>query len=81
MVRFSLYGVTVCLVNSHLASDDDKLTERIKDYEQIILRHEFKGLAKQEIFQHEYVENHLLVSRLASLIFCSGSATFFGSVI
>ncbi|XP_031634308.1 inositol polyphosphate 5-phosphatase K [Contarinia nasturtii] len=54
-VRFKLYGVSVCLVNSHLAAHDHMLDERIKDFEKIVDEHKFHIKKTQTIFQHDYV--------------------------
>lgn len=52
-IRFNLYGVSVCLVNSHLAAHDHMLDERIKDFEKIVDEHKFHIRQTQDIFQHE----------------------------
>lgn len=52
-IRFKLYGVSVCLVNSHLAAHDHMLDERIKDFEKIVDEHKFHIKQTPEIFKHE----------------------------
>ncbi|XP_055317820.1 inositol polyphosphate 5-phosphatase K [Sitodiplosis mosellana] len=54
-IRFKLYGVSVCLVNSHLAAHDHMLDERIKDFEKIVDEHKFHVKKTRDIFQHDYV--------------------------
>lgn len=52
-IRFKLYGVSVCLVNAHLAAHDHMLDERIKDFEKIVDEHKFHIKHTPDIFQHE----------------------------
>lgn len=52
-IRFSLYGVSMCVVNAHLAAHDHMLDERVKDFEKIVDEHKFHVKGTQEIFQHE----------------------------
>lgn len=54
-IRLNLYGVSMCVVNAHLAAHDHMLDERIKDFEKIVDEHKFHVKGTQEIFQHEYV--------------------------
>lgn len=35
-IRMSVYGVSVCLVNSHLTPHDQNLVDRIEDYNHIV---------------------------------------------
>lgn len=58
-IRFNLYGVSMCVVNAHLAAHDHMLDERIKDFEKIVDEHKFHVKATPEIFQHEYVDKTL----------------------
>lgn len=52
-MRFNVYGNTVCLVNSHLAAHDNKLDERIEDYESIVKDMKFNAKNSKHIFSHE----------------------------
>lgn len=52
-IRFKLYGVSVCFVNSHLAAHDHMLDERIKDFEKIVDEHKFHVKNTPDIFKHE----------------------------
>lgn len=52
-VRFSLYGCSVCIVNSHLAAHDHMLDERLKDYDKIIEDNKFHVDKSENIFSHE----------------------------
>lgn len=52
-IRFKLYGVSVCVVNSHLAAHDHQLDERIKDFEKIVDEQKFHIKATPTIFKHE----------------------------
>lgn len=54
-IRFKLYGVSVCVLNSHLAAHDHMLDERIKDFEKIVDEQKFHIKATPDIFKHEYV--------------------------
>lgn len=52
-IRFKLYGVSICVINSHLAAHDHMLEERIKDFEKIVDEHKFHVKGTKGIFQHE----------------------------
>lgn len=51
----NLYGVSVCLVNSHLAAHDQMLEERISDYIRIKDATKFSVKVSQSIYEHDYV--------------------------
>lgn len=55
IVRMNLYGVSVCLVNSHLAAHDHMLEERISDYIRIKDATKFSVKVSQSIYEHDYV--------------------------
>lgn len=52
-IRYKFYGVSVCVVNSHLAAHDHQLDERIKDFEKIVDEHKFHLKTTPTIFKHE----------------------------
>jgi len=54
-VRFNAYGNSVCVVNAHLAAHDNKLDERVEDYNQIVKDHKFHVKHTKDIFSHDYV--------------------------
>lgn len=54
-IRMSLYGTGVTFVGAHLAAHDDKLSERIEDYNQIVNNHHYKTRKYHSIFDHDYV--------------------------
>uniref|UniRef100_A0A336MAV0 CSON012893 protein n=1 Tax=Culicoides sonorensis TaxID=179676 RepID=A0A336MAV0_CULSO len=54
-VRFNAYGSTVCVVNAHLAAHDNKLDERIEDFNSIIKDMKFNVHVSKDIFSHDYV--------------------------
>uniref|UniRef100_A0A1B6KS74 Inositol polyphosphate-related phosphatase domain-containing protein n=1 Tax=Graphocephala atropunctata TaxID=36148 RepID=A0A1B6KS74_9HEMI len=54
--RMDLYGVSVCLVNCHLAAHDGKLEERINNYNTILASQRFKlNPETSSVFFHDYV--------------------------
>ncbi|XP_067627984.1 phosphatidylinositol 4,5-bisphosphate 5-phosphatase A isoform X2 [Eurosta solidaginis] len=54
-IRMSLYGTGVTFVGAHLAAHDQKLAERIEDYNQIVNNHHYKTPKYRNIFDHDYV--------------------------
>lgn len=53
-VRMDVYGVSVCLVNSHLAAHDGHLDERVASYNTIVDSQKFKlNTQTTSIFFHE----------------------------
>ncbi|KAF5279959.1 hypothetical protein FQA39_LY18180, partial [Lamprigera yunnana] len=54
-VRMSVYGCSVCFVNSHLTAHDEGLSDRIEDYNAIIKDQEFHVAEHTQIFFHDYV--------------------------
>lgn len=52
-IRFNAYGSTVCVVNAHLAAHDNKLDERIEDYNSIVKDMKFNVRVSRDIFSHE----------------------------
>ncbi|XP_063700047.1 phosphatidylinositol 4,5-bisphosphate 5-phosphatase A isoform X4 [Culicoides brevitarsis] len=54
-IRFNAYGSTVCVVNAHLAAHDNKLDERIEDYNSIVKDMKFNVGISRDIFSHDYV--------------------------
>uniref|UniRef100_A0A1B0FC32 Inositol polyphosphate-related phosphatase domain-containing protein n=1 Tax=Glossina morsitans morsitans TaxID=37546 RepID=A0A1B0FC32_GLOMM len=54
-IRLSLYGTGVVFVASHLAAHDEKLRERVEDYDQIVDNHHYKAPKYRNIFDHNFV--------------------------
>ncbi|XP_016988794.1 inositol polyphosphate 5-phosphatase K isoform X2 [Drosophila rhopaloa] len=54
-IRLSLYGTGVVFVCSHLAAHDEKLKERIEDYNQIVDNHKYSTQRYHSIFDHDVV--------------------------
>ncbi|XP_046427714.1 inositol polyphosphate 5-phosphatase K-like isoform X1 [Neodiprion fabricii] len=54
-VRLNIYGVSICVVNSHLTPHDHLLAERISDYNVILNQHLFTTKDTSSIFYHDYV--------------------------
>ncbi|XP_044269023.1 phosphatidylinositol 4,5-bisphosphate 5-phosphatase A-like isoform X1 [Tribolium madens] len=54
-VRLSIYGCSLCFVNSHLSAHDNQLKDRVEDYNNIIKDQEFHVDETTEIFFHDYV--------------------------
>lgn len=55
-MRFELFGVSYCFVNSHLSAHDHLLSQRILEYNTIIDTHKYKSRDSSNILYHEYVE-------------------------
>lgn len=54
-VRLNIYGVSICVVNSHLTPHDHLLAERVSDYNVILKEHSFSTSDTANIFYHDYV--------------------------
>ncbi|KAI4470614.1 inositol 5-phosphatase [Holotrichia oblita] len=54
-IRLSIYGCSICFVNSHLSAHDHMLKARIDDYDSILKDQHFHVDAHSEIFFHDYV--------------------------
>ncbi|XP_022813918.1 inositol polyphosphate 5-phosphatase K-like isoform X1 [Spodoptera litura] len=54
-IRFNIYGVSVCLVNSHLTAHEHLLADRINDYNTIIKQHMYHVTETTNILYHDYV--------------------------
>ncbi|XP_015597321.1 inositol polyphosphate 5-phosphatase K isoform X2 [Cephus cinctus] len=54
-VRLNLYGVSVCIVNTHLTPHDHLLADRIADYNTILKEHAFNAPDTPNILYHDYV--------------------------
>ncbi|XP_050308563.1 phosphatidylinositol 4,5-bisphosphate 5-phosphatase A-like isoform X2 [Anthonomus grandis grandis] len=54
-IRLSIYGCSLCFVNSHLSAHDNQLKDRIEDYNNIIKYQEFHVEETSKIFYHDYV--------------------------
>lgn len=51
----TIYGITTCLVNSHLAAHDEMYHERCGDYNRIKNTTKFSVKVSKSIFEHDYV--------------------------
>ncbi|XP_014600519.1 PREDICTED: inositol polyphosphate 5-phosphatase K-like isoform X1 [Polistes canadensis] len=54
-IRFNLYGVSICVVNTHLTPHDHLLADRIADYNTILREHSFTAPDTPNILFHDYV--------------------------
>jgi len=54
-VRFEVYGVSYCFVDSHLSAHDNMLETRINEYNNVIDTHKFKNRDTNNILYHDYV--------------------------
>jgi len=54
-VRFNLYGVSLCVLNSHLAAHDHQNQIRIESYDTVLGGHTYTNEATEAIMYHDYV--------------------------
>lgn len=54
-IRISIYGCSLCFVNSHLSAHENMLKDRVDDYNDIIKGQEFHVNEHTQIFFHDYV--------------------------
>ncbi|XP_018567291.1 phosphatidylinositol 4,5-bisphosphate 5-phosphatase A-like isoform X2 [Anoplophora glabripennis] len=54
-IRLSIYGCSLCFVNSHLSAHDGQLKDRVEDYNSIIKDQQFHVEETSKIFYHDYV--------------------------
>ncbi|XP_043258389.1 inositol polyphosphate 5-phosphatase K-like [Colletes gigas] len=54
-IRLNIYGVSMCIVNTHLTPHDHLLTDRITDYNTILTNHSFTCADTSKILYHDYV--------------------------
>lgn len=54
-IRLSIYGCSVCFVNSHLSAHENMLKDRVDDYNDIIKAQVFHVPEQSHIFYHDYV--------------------------
>ncbi|XP_034951373.1 inositol polyphosphate 5-phosphatase K-like [Chelonus insularis] len=54
-VRLNIYGINICIVNTHLTPHDHLLSDRIADYNTILKEHTFKVPETRHILFHDYV--------------------------
>ena len=52
-VRWKIYGVSVCVINSHLAAHTQFNKERIESYNNILGGHTFNDKETEMILYHE----------------------------
>lgn len=57
-MRLNLYGVSLCLVNTHLTPHDHLLADRVSDYNTILREHVYEAPDTSSIFYHESVYIH-----------------------
>lgn len=54
-IRLSIYGCSLCFVNSHLSAHDNQLKDRVEDYNSIIKDQDFHVSETSKILYHDYV--------------------------
>jgi len=54
-IRFQVYGVSICVLNSHLAAHDHQNQLRIESYDTVLGGHTFSHPATELIMYHDYV--------------------------
>ncbi|TGZ56324.1 Inositol polyphosphate 5-phosphatase K [Temnothorax longispinosus] len=54
-VRMNAYGVSICVVNTHLTPHDHLLADRIADYNTIVTDHTFTAPFTSRILYHDYI--------------------------
>lgn len=54
-IRLNIYGVSICIVNTHLTPHDHLLENRIADYNSILERHTFDTPDTSNILFHDYI--------------------------
>eukprot|EP00088_Acartia_fossae_P057104 TRINITY_DN6657_c0_g1_i3.p1 TRINITY_DN6657_c0_g1~~TRINITY_DN6657_c0_g1_i3.p1 ORF type:complete len:340 (-),score=89.24 TRINITY_DN6657_c0_g1_i3:477-1496(-) len=54
-VRFNVYGVSVCVLNSHLAAHDHQNEMRIMSYDMVLGGHTYSNENTSAIMYHDYV--------------------------
>ncbi|XP_003487528.1 inositol polyphosphate 5-phosphatase K-like [Bombus impatiens] len=54
-IRLNMYGINMCIVNTHLTPHDHLLTDRIMDYNTILTSHNFSSPDTSKILFHDYV--------------------------
>lgn len=54
-LRLNLYGVSLCILNTHLTPHDHLLADRISDYNTILREHSFQVPETRHILYHDYI--------------------------
>ncbi|XP_074105660.1 inositol polyphosphate 5-phosphatase K [Cotesia typhae] len=54
-VRLNIYGVNICIINTHLTPHDHLMNDRIADYNTILREHSFEVPETKHILFHDYV--------------------------
>ncbi|XP_076160352.1 inositol polyphosphate 5-phosphatase K [Ptiloglossa arizonensis] len=54
-IRLNIYGISMCIVNTHLTPHDHLLADRIMDYNTILTNHSFTFSDTSKILYHDYV--------------------------
>lgn len=52
-IRLNIYGINMCVVNTHLTPHDHLLADRIVDYNTILTNHSFSNPDTSRILFHE----------------------------
>lgn len=76
------YGISVCIVNTHLTPHDHLLADRISDYNTIVTDHTFTAPDTSKILYHEYeYQNIYHIIQIESSMSCNDSNVYFLLVI
>ncbi|XP_078044692.1 inositol polyphosphate 5-phosphatase K [Augochlora pura] len=54
-IRLNIYGISMCIVNTHLTAHDHLLADRISDYNTILANHSFSCADTSKILYHDYI--------------------------
>ncbi|CAK9799917.1 Inositol polyphosphate 5-phosphatase K [Anthophora quadrimaculata] len=54
-IRLNIYGINMCIVNTHLTPHDHLLSDRVADYNTILTNHSFTNQDTSKILFHDYV--------------------------
>ncbi|XP_033323124.2 inositol polyphosphate 5-phosphatase K [Megalopta genalis] len=54
-IRLNIYGISMCVVNTHLTAHDHLLADRISDYNTILANHTFSCADTSKILYHDYI--------------------------
>ncbi|KAG5334381.1 INP5K phosphatase, partial [Acromyrmex charruanus] len=54
-IRMNTYGVSICVVNTHLTPHDHLLADRVSDYNTIVTDHTFTAPFTSRILYHDYI--------------------------
>lgn len=54
-IRFKIYGVSICIVNSHLAAHEEFYQDRVESYNNVLGSHLYSTQETELILYHDYV--------------------------